>query len=304
MLGSLYRIPCVLVALALFSGSSVQAKTVALSQFAGLTWQEERLAPGVQLRQQHFTNLLGGAQFISIVSVELNQSSSKIGFAAAHQFGKKEMIVPELGERSGALLAVNGGFFDETTNANCGILKIDGKLMPFSKEQPEELWFVGGSAMGFDIQGKWHFMVRTNSLWPADWSAVNNALAGGHHLIIDGSINPHVELAQYDPRREQRHAGGPNPRTAFGITTNKVALIVALDGRHPGRAEGITLKQLAHFMKQLGCENSINLDGGGSTTLWVRGRGIINYPCDNKKFDHEGARLVRTAVIITTKENQ
>ncbi|MFN7139367.1 MAG: phosphodiester glycosidase family protein, partial [Limisphaerales bacterium] len=48
---------------------------------------------------------------------------------------------------------------------------------------------------------------------------------------------------------------------------------------------------------------AINLDGGGSTTMWLRGKGIINHPSDNKKFDHEGARAIRTAVIVTLNES-
>ena len=46
-------------------------------------------------------------------------------------------------------------------------------------------------------------------------------------------------------------------------------------------------------MKWLGCTSAINLDGGGSTTLWVNSygdNGVVNHPSDNKKWDHEGAK--------------
>jgi exopolysaccharide biosynthesis protein len=57
-------------------------------------------------------------------------------------------------------------------------------------------------------------------------------------------------------------------------------------------------------MTWLGCTSSINFDGGGSTTLWVSGfpdGGVINYPTDNKKWDHEGQRKVANVVLIKKK---
>jgi exopolysaccharide biosynthesis protein len=51
-------------------------------------------------------------------------------------------------------------------------------------------------------------------------------------------------------------------------------------------------------MLALGCEYALNLDGGGSSTAWVAGKGIVNYPSDNKKWDHQGERSVATALLF------
>jgi len=54
-------------------------------------------------------------------------------------------------------------------------------------------------------------------------------------------------------------------------------------------------------MKWLKVQNGINMDGGGSTTLWISnqpGNGVVNYPTDNKKWDHEGERKVANVVIV------
>ncbi|RZK18814.1 MAG: hypothetical protein EOO86_09245 [Pedobacter sp.] len=48
----------------------------------------------------------------------------------------------------------------------------------------------------------------------------------------------------------------------------------------------------------------VNFDGGGSTTLWINGMpdgGIINYPTDNKKWDHEGQRKVANVILVKKK---
>jgi len=45
----------------------------------------------------------------------------------------------------------------------------------------------------------------------------------------------------------------------------------------------------------------VTLDGGGSTTMWIQGKpfkGVVNMPCDNKKFDHEGERAVSDIIVI------
>ena len=63
----------------------------------------------------------------------------------------------------------------------------------------------------------------------------------------------------------------------------------------------MTLDELTDLMLSLKCRNAVNLDGGGSTTMWIRNEpynGIVNMPCDNKKFDHEGIRAVSDIVIV------
>ncbi len=60
----------------------------------------------------------------------------------------------------------------------------------------------------------------------------------------------------------------------------------------------MTLLELALVMKSLGCEAAMNLDGGGSTTMWIRSLGVVNHPCDNGRFDHDGERAVTDAVCV------
>ena len=55
-------------------------------------------------------------------------------------------------------------------------------------------------------------------------------------------------------------------------------------------------------IRVLGGEDALNLDGGGSTTLWLSGasdNGVVNYPCDNGRFDHAGERKVPNILYIT-----
>lgn len=54
-------------------------------------------------------------------------------------------------------------------------------------------------------------------------------------------------------------------------------------------------------MKQIGAEDALNLDGGGSSTLYMKGigeNGVVNMPSDNKMFDHEGERKLSSIIYV------
>jgi exopolysaccharide biosynthesis protein len=63
----------------------------------------------------------------------------------------------------------------------------------------------------------------------------------------------------------------------------------------------MTIRELAEFLKQLGAVRALNLDGGGSTTMWIdttSRTGVVNYPSDNLEFDHAGERPISNALLI------
>jgi hypothetical protein len=62
-----------------------------------------------------------------------------------------------------------------------------------------------------------------------------------------------------------------HPRTAVGITADKNWMFVIVDGRNPEISVGMTLPELAHFMKERGCVAALNLGGGGDSTLVIEG---------------------------------
>ncbi len=92
-----------------------------------------------------------------------------------------------------------------------------------------------------------------------------------------------------------------HPRSAVSITKDGKILFITVDGRFPEYAGGVNIPELAHLIRILGGKDALNLDGGGSTTLWLSGaadNGIVNYPCDNKQFDHVGERKVPNILYV------
>ena len=81
-----------------------------------------------------------------------------------------------------------------------------------------------------------------------------------------------------------------------GYTRRGMVYFVVVDGRFPGQAEGMTIGEMTQLAQWLGLWDAINLDGGGSSTLWTERTGVLNNPCDNRRFDHEGVRRVPNIV--------
>ena len=122
---------------------------------------------------------------------------------------------------------------------------------------------------------------------------------GGVPLLVEEGRVPDFERLEKAAHLVARH-----PRTAIGTTAKNHVLLVVVDGRTPDSA-GMSCAELARFMVELGCAWALNLDGGGSSTLWVRGKpeeGVVSFPCDNKKYDHAGERAVANAVLVLAKD--
>lgn len=102
------------------------------------------------------------------------------------------------------------------------------------------------------------------------WDDVNHIIGGGPYLVRDNQV--YVDVSE----QKLGSIGGRNPRSAIGYTADNHLIIVAVDGRESSSV-GMTLTELANFMKSIGCFNAMNLDGGGSTVLYVNGK-VVNNP--------------------------
>ena len=91
-----------------------------------------------------------------------------------------------------------------------------------------------------------------------------------------------------------KEIGDKHPRTCMGYTKNGKLIIMVIKGRYPDAA-GATLIQEAQLLKNLGCEEALNLDGGGSSCMIINGKETI------KPSDKEGERAVPGVFIIQIK---
>ena len=105
------------------------------------------------------------------------------------------------------------------------------------------------------------------------------ALGGGPALLKDGRS---TQFQSSDAR---------HPRSAIGWNA-EFFFLVQVDGRQRGQSVGMSLAELAAHFTRLGCTDALNLDGGGSSTLWARGQ-VMNTPCEGSE------RPMGNALIIT-----
>ena len=95
--------------------------------------------------------------------------------------------------------------------------------------------------------------------------------------------------------------GAVHPRTSIGVDrTGKIAWLVVVDGRQRGFSEGMNLHELALRMKQLGCWDAMNMDGGGSSVMGLLNEEgkmqVFNSPSDRRR----GRRSVRPLPLVLT----
>lgn len=119
---------------------------------------------------------------------------------------------------------------------------------------------------------------------------VKEAVGGGPVLVQDGQI--HVTV------NEERMGGVKNfhPRSAIGYRADGKVVLLVVEGRNKGVAEGATLEQLAKIFTDLHCVEALNLDGGGSSALYVNHLNTI------KPSDKTGQRPVPAVLVIRRKE--
>lgn len=109
--------------------------------------------------------------------------------------------------------------------------------------------------------------VTLRSRLSPDLSGVTAAIGGWPVLLRDGR-----PLDRSSPR---------HPRTALGWDDRHLWLVV-VDGRQAEHSVGMDFRELTALMQRLGCREAVNLDGGGSSTLWAGGR-VRNSPSDGRE---------------------
>lgn len=132
----------------------------------------------------------------------------------------------------------------------------------------------------------------------------NNETVGEVYAKTDLTYDQLITLNSEDLLR---HQGIRHPRTAIAKTADNHLLLITVDGRREDKSAGMTAKELTIFLKNwFKPQYALNLDGGGSTTMCVKGQGdpathVVNYPTDNGQFDHAGERARDTHICIVPR---
>lgn len=198
--------------------------------------------------------------------------------------GEKADSTGALCLQNNAVAGINGSYFNMRELIPVTFVKDDGFVV--GPASPRSNGALVLNPESFRIEA-----CDTTATYDLDWEV----LAAHPLLIDDGEVYTYSEeeVPDWGSFYNRRH-----PRSLVGQDDQGGVWLVVVDGRFPGEAEGMTIAELTDLALRLGLTDALNLDGGGSSTLWVLPEGVLNHPCDNQRYDHEGQRIVPNAVIV------
>ena len=275
-----------LTLVALFCAAGLSAQRPAL--LSGGSWSEETVTDGITLRRAAFAgNLFGANQYLCILEVAPGARFDIVPSAA-----DTLELTSVLAERTESVAAVNGSFFNmRPPYGSVNYLRVDDTEVapnaiaagryPGSGRNTRQTGAVA------TFRGEL-FVVKADDLrsWER-YIAAEDVLTAGPMLLAGGV----PEAVVSDSFNNTRH-----PRTAVGRRADGTVLLVVADGRSE-HAAGLSMEELQQVMTALACTDALNLDGGGSTAMVVRGE-VVNHPSDNKQFDALGERIVANAICV------
>lgn len=296
--------------------------------WAQLNWQRVdsafgKLPSGLQVYKT--TDSLNGRPFIAYCIVA-RLKDRKLEFTT--QVGEGQRYTPSqfYEKEKQPLLVMNGTFFSFVTNQNLNTVIRDGNMVAYNQpalqqKGTDSFYYPTRSAFGInrhrradvawlftDSAQRWPYAFQErpilakgvnpdpsfadlNTLDQWRWWKMQTAIGGGPVLVKDGMV-------QVTNEAEQMFVNGEkdlHPRTAMGYTVKGQLMILAVQGRFPGIAEGVTLAEEAKILADLGCWEALNLDGGGSSCVLVKGKETI------QPSDKTGQRPVPGVFIIREK---
>ena len=200
--------------------------------------------------------------------------------------------VSAFAERSNALAAINGSYFDMTYGNPVCYLRIGGiecgENTPAKDDSVNRKYYQYATVALRN--GRPVLSVPDSNRTSETAMKESDIMTAGPMLLWKGENVPQRDDRSFVTKRHNRTALGRRPDGSY--------ILFVADGRFKDHAEGLTIYELQRVMRWLGCSSAINLDGGGSSTMYIKESGVVNYPSDNRQHDHEGERPVSNAILV------
>lgn len=200
---------------------------------------------------------------IYVADVEVTDGTSILSAFANNTYGRNITdTTSDMAEENNAVLAINGDYYGARQS---GYVIRNGVVYRNQGSNGEDMLISKDGTLSFISESD----TTTDSLLQKQaWQV----LSFGPVLVENGE----VAVTEND---EVGMAMASNPRTAIGTVAKNHYLFVVSDGR-TSESAGLSLYELANFMKSLGATNVYNLDGGGSSTMVFQGE-VVNNPTTN-----------------------
>lgn len=271
-------------------------------------WVSDTLRTG--LVWHNFTGvdgISGDPQVINVLEYDLDQPGLKLSF----EYYPDKEVLSEVARDTKAIAGTNASFGPPHT-----FIRIEGETWcDIEIENTHRDWWKHEAAVLYDGVNNVRFLSfdgKPEEAVEAYRSCTEPNILSGTPILIDNYAQPEWFLQAVKGYKaktstlQKRH-----PRTAIALTEDRHLLLVTVDGRWLGKASGMTCEELRHFLAQyFNPQYAMNMDGGGSSSMFVKGRGdeetgIVSYPCEKTgetgegfEFDHSHQRKLPTFFVI------
>lgn len=260
--------------------------------FVNALWQTDTL-DGFIHRHYHFQHkqVFNSYQYINVIEIPKG-SPAKLRFVYDTTFTR----VSEFAHRHNAVAGINGSYYDMKTCQPVCYLKVNGveigQNVPSESDSLHRKYYQNGTIRLLK-SGRPRFVIPDSSRMAERHMPDSNIMTAGPMLLQHGQRVPQ--------RLDRRFVYARHNRTAIGLKADGTIVLFVADGRSKNQSDGLSIPELAHLMRWLGCVDAVNLDGGGSSTMYIKDReanGIVNHPSDNGRFDEKGQRPVANAIVV------
>lgn len=265
-------------------------------------------------------------QNVNVVEIDLNNPVYKINFLYTGR-----STTSYVGKQNNAIVAVNAAYEQDAVYCRTnGVNHSEVTIRPddTDEDKARRFWKHEAALVGDGERkiGMIHGAKGTSNVTDGGYQAIEvykqlkekNIFASSPMLIDDyDQVGTRFVPAQYDnwtisqfnsnfhSEDYRRHQGVRHPRTAVALTADNDLLLITVDGRYSGKAEGMSARELTKFIaKHFNPRWAINMDGGGSTSLYIKGKSsstndIVNHVCnDGSTWDKPAERNLTTFLLV------
>ena len=197
-----------------------------------------------------------------IWALEIDLCASGVSVRAT-QSSERQRTVSSFAGLVDADAAINGDFFSYATYGTSGLAVGQGDPWEDTAD---------GDGYGFVVFGNDRAEIKLPGSHIAAADAWMQQLVSGRRRLVDEGVPMESDGSELCDAR--------HPRTSAGMSQDGRTLYLAVVDGRTTVSVGMTCPELGTLMAGLGAWSAINLDGGGSTTMWVGGEGVVNSPSD------------------------
>ena len=245
----------------------------------------------------------GAQQFVNVLSLDLSCKDYELDFVVLDRGDSLSSVAI----KQDAVVAING-----TYEWDASFVKADGKVFSEITLPSDHLRYwkhegavaYDGKRVEIGYGDKSSYLKNTMpDIFSSSPMLIDNYKPVGATFIGDIS---NIDIRKLPSEDYRRHQGVRHPRTVVALTRSNRVLLITIDGRSKNSA-GMSAKEVTEFLcEYFNPRYALNMDGGGSTTMYIKGSGesltdVINYPTDNKRYDHYGQRRVSTHILVKRK---